>query len=189
MHGWDGNPQEGWFLWLKSELKKRNFEVIIPQFPDAESPRIQKWVPKLAEIVNVADEKTFFVGHSMGCQAIARYLEQLPENVSVGGAVFVAGFFKRLTNLENEPDVIETEKHWLGAPIDLGKVQKHLPKSIAIFSDDDPWVPLDNQNDFSDKLGSEIIIKHNKGYFSGSRDKTLQIPLVLEKLLKLASLK
>lgn len=30
-HGWDGHPNEIWFPWLKAELEKREFEVIIPQ--------------------------------------------------------------------------------------------------------------------------------------------------------------
>ena len=74
VHGWDGYPEEGWFPWLKKELEAKDFEVYVPQLPDAENPRIYKWVPKLAEIVGVPDEQTYFIGHSMGCQTIARYL-------------------------------------------------------------------------------------------------------------------
>lgn len=184
-HGWDKTPQDGWFPWLKKELEARRYEVVVPQLPDTGSPRIQNWVPKLAEVVGIADEQTYFVGHSMGCQAIARYLETLPDGVQVGGAVFVAGFFKHLTGLEDDPDVRETDQHWLGTPLDLAKVKSHLPKSVAIFSDDDPWVPLDNQDDFKNNLGSEIIIEHNKGHFSGSRDGTKELPIVLEKILSL----
>lgn len=186
IHGWDGNPEEGWFLWLKKELEKKDFDVMIPQLPDPENPRIQKWVPKITEIVGVPDENTYFVGHSMGCQAIARYLVTLPEEVKVGGAVFVAGFFKRLVGLEDDPDVRETDKHWLTAPIDLNKVKKHLNKSIAIFSDNDPWVSPDNQDDFRDKLGSEIITEHNKSHFSGD-DGITQLPVVIESLLKIST--
>ncbi len=185
VHGWDGHPLEGWFPWLKKELEAKGFQVFVPQFPDAGSPRIQKWVPALAEVVGVADEATYFVGHSMGCQTIARFLESLPEHAHVGGAVFVAGFFKRLTGLEDDPDVQETDRHWLGTPLDLGKVKSHLPKSVAIFSDDDPWVPLDNQDDFRDKLGSKIIVEHGKGHFSGSTG-TRELPLVLDTILKIA---
>jgi len=185
VHGWDGTPQEGWFPWLKKELEARGYEVIVPQLPDAGSPRIQNWVPKLAEVVGTADEQTYFIGHSMGCQSVARYLETLPGGVKVGGAVFVAGFFKHLTGLEDDPDVRETDQHWLGTPLDLAKVKSHLPRSVAIFSDDDPWVPLDNQDDFQNKLGSEIVIEHNKGHFSGSRDGTKELPIILEKLLNL----
>ena len=184
VHGWDGTPEDGWFPWLKRELETRGFEVFIPQLPDAGSPRIHKWVPALAKVVGIPDEQSYFVGHSMGCQTIARYLESLPEGVKIGGVVFVAGFFKRLMGLEDDPDVQETDKHWLGTPINLEKVKSHLPKSAAIFSDDDPWVPVDNQDDFKDILGSEIIIEHGKGHFTGDRDKTTKLPIVLEKIFE-----
>src|SRR3989344_157624 len=175
IHGWDGYPEEGWFPWLKKELEARGFEVFVPQMPEAGNPRIQKWVEKLTEIVGDADERTYFVGHSVGCPAIVRYLETLPEGVRIGGAVFVAGFFKHLTGLEDDPSVKETDKHWSETPISFEKAKSHLPKSVAIFSDDDPWVSLDNQDDFRDKLGSEIIVKHNSGHFSGKRDGALEL--------------
>lgn len=185
VHGWDDTPEKGWFPWLKKELEERGFEVVVPQLPEAGSPRIYNWVPKLAEAVGTADEQTYFVGHSMGCQTIARYLETLPENTKVGGAVFVAGFFKHLAGLEDEEDVRETDKHWLGTPLDLRKVGSHLPKSIAIFSDNDPYVPLDNQDDFKNYLGSEIIVEHNKVHFNeGAGFK--ELPIVLNKLVELA---
>lgn len=185
VHGWDGYPEEGWFPYLKKELESKGFDVYVPLLPDAESPRINKWVGALAAAVGTADKETYFVGHSMGCQTIARYLETLPEGVKVGGAVFVAGFFKRLTNLEDEPDVHETGKHWLDTPIDLARVNDHLPKSVAIFSDNDPFVPLDNQDDFRDKLGAQIVTEHGKGHFSGS-DGAMELPLALHAVLELA---
>ncbi|MCR4333968.1 MAG: alpha/beta fold hydrolase [Patescibacteria group bacterium] len=187
-HGWDGTPDEGWFPWLKKELEMKGFIVIVPQLPDAGSPRVQNWVPELAAAVGTPDEQTYFVGHSMGCQVIARYLAGLPDEQKVGGVVFVAGFFKHLKDLEDDEDVRETERHWFETPLDLGKVRDRLSKSVAIFSDDDPWVPLDNQDDFRDKLGSEIVIQHNKGHFSGGRDGTKELPIALEKLLEISSL-
>lgn len=186
IHGWDGFPEEGWFPWLKQELESRGFEVRVPQMPGADRPRIEAWVPKLAETVGVADAQTYFVGHSMGCQAIARYLESLPEGTRVGGAVFVAGFFKRLTNLEEDPEVHETVALWLETPPDLELVKSHLNKSIAIFSDDDPFVPLDNQDDFRDGLGSEILVEHQKGHFSGNNGHT-ELPVALESILKISA--
>ena len=184
VHGWDGTPKEGWFPWLKKELEARGFHVVVPQLPDAESPRIQKWVPALTVAVVEVDEGTYFIGHSMGCQTIARYLEELPEGKKVGGVVFVAGFFKRLTGLENNSEEQETNKHWLKTPLNLAKVKSHLPQSVAIFSDNDPYVPLDNQDDFKDKLGSEIIVEHSMNHFNESSG-FLKLPVVLESVLKL----
>ncbi|MDP3957768.1 MAG: alpha/beta hydrolase [bacterium] len=185
-HGWAGYPGEGWFPWLKKELEARGFAVFVPQLPDAENPRIEGWVAKLAETVGMPDKDTYFVGHSIGCPTIARYLETLPDGVKVGGAVFVAGFFKRLTNLEEDFETQETARLWLTASLDLEKVKSHLPKSVAIFSDDDPYVPLDNQDDFRNKLGVEIIIEHGQGHFSGSTG-TTELPIALQSVLKIAA--
>lgn len=185
IHGWDGYPEEGWFPWLKKELEARGFEVFVPQMPDAGNPRIYNWVPKLAEIVGVPNENSYFVGHSMGCQAIARYLETLPDNIKIGGAVFVAGFFKRLT-AESDLEVQKIRKHWLETPINFEKIKLHMPRSVAIFSDNDPYVPLDNQDDFRDKLGSKIILEHQKGHFSGPSDGITELSIVLESVLNLS---
>lgn len=186
VHGWDGNPQEGWFPWLKKELESRGFFVIVPQLPKAEEPRIKNWVPALKEIVGTPDEQTYFVGHSMGCQTIARYLESLPDDVKVGGAVFVAGFFKRLTNIENDETTRSVVDEWLNTPLNFTKVKSHLKNSVAIFSDNDQYVPLDNQDYFINKLGSKIIIEHAKGHFSGSNHIS-ELPSALESILEIST--
>jgi hypothetical protein len=113
VHGWDGSPEGGWFPWLKKEMENKGFKVLAPQLPKPEEPRISNWVPKIKEAVGEPDEQTYFVGHSMGCQAIARYLAALPEGTKVGGAVFVAGFFKSLTGLEDEEVVYDVAANGL----------------------------------------------------------------------------
>ena len=185
-HGWDGYPEEGWFPWLKKELETRGFEVIVPQFPQPEEPRIVSWVSKVREVVGVPDKDTYLIGHSMGCQAIIRFLEKLPEGAIVGGAIFVAGFLKRLTNLESDELVRDVVQEWLSAPIDLEKAKSHLLKSVAIFSDNDPYVPVDNRAEFEERLGSKIIIEHGRGHFSGSTG-TKELPAVLDALREMLS--
>lgn len=183
VHGWEGHPQEGWFPWLKKELEARGFEVQVPQLPEADKPRLENWILALAQAVGTPDQQTYFVGHSMGAKTISCYLQTLPANVNVGGAVFVAGFFKRLTlDVSEEKPIADA---FISFPVDFQKVKLHLPKSFAIFSDDDPYVPLDNQDDFRDKLGSEIVIMHARGHFSKSSGIT-ELPIALEKVLELA---
>ncbi len=182
VHGWDGYPEEGWFPWLKRELAAKGFTVYVPQLPEPGNPRINTWVPALAQAVGAANEQTYFVGHSIGCQTIARYLETLPAGVRVGGAVFVAGFFKRLTNLEDDEVVRSIATEWLTTPVNLQPVKTHLVKSMAIFSDDDPFVPLDNQEDFRERVGSKIIIEHARGHFSGQSGIT-ELPVALQSIL------
>lgn len=179
IHGWAGRPDKDWMPWLKRELEKKNFKVIVPLMPETDSPKIEKWIPAFSTFLKNPDKDTYFVGHSMGCQAIARYLETLPEGRKMGGAVFVAGFFKRLVGLSNEEKIIADP--WLNSLIDLAKVRSHLGKSIAIFSDNDPFVSSDNQSDFKNILRSEIIVSHNKEHFNMS-----ELPIVLNSVLKIS---
>jgi len=184
IHGWDGTPQSGWLPWMKRELEARGWEVVVPQLPHPEEPRIQNWIPALTELAGEPNEQTYFIGHSMGCQTIARYLENLPVDLQVGGAVFVAGFFTSLT-VDEDPFSQSIVDEWLKTSLNLEKVQSHLKKSIAIFSDNDPYVPLENKEAFANLLQSEIIVEHNKDHYSGSTG-TFDLPVALEALLRLA---
>ena len=183
VHGWDGNPEEGWFPWLKKELEAKGFEVSVPQMPKPSEPKIEAWVPHLSKIAGEVDEDTFFVGHSIGCQTILRYLESLSVDKKVGGAAFVAGWVT-LMNLETDEEK-EIASPWLTTPIDFEKVKQHTKKFFAVFSDNDEVVPQENKRLFEERLSAQIAIEHNKGHFSGS-DGVTELPIVLEKILELA---
>lgn len=182
IHGWEGYPEEGWFPWLKKELEKRDFEVFVPVMPNTGEPKIEEWVPFLSKLVGKPDENTYFVGHSIGCQAIMRYLKKL-DNIKIGGVVFVAGWFN-LVNLETKEEE-KIAKPWLETSINLEKVKNNSKKIIAIFSDNDQFVPLSDSDIFKKELGAEIIIEHNKGHFSGG-DGVTELPIVLEKILEMS---
>lgn len=181
IHGWEGYPEEGWLPWLKNELENKGFEVFVPSMPNADEPKINEWVSHIAGIVGDADKDTYFVGHSIGCQAIIRYLQTI--DAQVGGCVFVAGFFE-LTNLEG-PDEEKIAEPWIITPIDLSRVKRAMGRAVSIFSDNDPFVPKSNWEKFEQSLGAETIILNNMQHFSGSEGIT-ELPQALESILKMA---
>lgn len=180
VHGWDGHPEEGWFPWLKRELEEKGFEVFVPAMPEPAKPTIESWVARLSELVGDVDENTFFVGHSIGCQTILRYMERLPADVKVGGAICVAGWFTLMSLKTDEEREIARE--WLETPIDFEKVKRHSSHFFAVFSDDDPDVPRENQALFEQCLGAETALEHGRGHFSGG-DGVKELPIVLARLL------
>lgn len=182
IHGWDGHPENCWFPWLKSELEKRGFEVIVPSLPHSEEPKIKEWVDCLKETVTDPDEETYFIGHSIGCQTIMRFLETLPEETKIGGVVFVAGFFN-LPNLETEEEK-EIAQPWIETPINTDKLLTLTDNFVAIFSDDDPEVSLSDAEIFRGKLGAKIIVEQGKGHFSDD-DEVKELPVALNELLKI----
>src|SRR3989338_7882976 len=123
IHGWGGNPNEGWLVWLGKELENKGFEVFIPEMPDTWSPTINKWVNKISEVVGKSDVQTYFVGHSIGCQAVMRYLEHLPQNQRAGGAIFVAGWFNLTDETWDETYTKEIADEWVNTPINFKAIK------------------------------------------------------------------
>ncbi|MCF7834075.1 MAG: alpha/beta hydrolase [Candidatus Pacebacteria bacterium] len=179
VHRWEGGSHDDWYPWLKSEFEKLGYEVQVPNMPDTEVPIIKKWVDTLTEIVGTPDINTYFIGHSIGCQAILRYLETI--NTPVGGAIFVAGWFN-LENIEDE-EAQEIARPWIEIPINLVKVKSILPKATLIISENDPYGCLEeNQQKFSKVTTNEIVIS-NAGHFT-SEDGYIEIPEVIDELVR-----
>lgn len=183
VHCWEGYPEYCWYPYAKKQLEESGFEVKIPAFPDTESPKQNKWVPYLAEQIGHLDENLFLIGHSVGCITILRYLESLSENERVGGVVFVAGFIDDLG--------YEELKNYFETPIDFDKIRaKSKNGFIAIHSDNDPHVDIKYGDIFKEKLGAEVIIKHDMGHFSGpieQEESCVEFPDVVESVIKLSS--
>ncbi len=179
VHRWSGSPNDDWRPWLKKELEKLGHDVFVPEMPDTETPVIEKWVEHLAQVVVKADENTFFVGHSIGCQTILRYLETLSE--PVGGAVFVAGWFK-LENLEDK-EVERIAEPWIITPIDATKIRTILPKSTLIISDNDPFGAGGMNKLKFIEIGSKIVSLRNAGHITED-DGYVKLPEILDELNK-----
>jgi predicted alpha/beta hydrolase family esterase len=176
IHGWGGSDSsEGWFGWLKKEMNKKGFEVICFNMPNTNHPKIEEWVGYLEKQISLDDlnEHTYFIGHSIGCQTIMRYLEKLHRHKRIGGCVFIAGFFD-LINLQ--PEEMEIAHPWITSKIDFGRILDHCNNFLAIFSNDDPDVHLDEAEKFRKNLDAKIIIKHREGHFN----ETKEIPEILK---------
>ena len=171
-----------WRPWIKTELEKLNFEVHIPQMPDIDTPIIEAWVNKLLEVTGTPDKDTYFIGHSIGCQTILRYLETI--NSPVGGAVFVAGWFN-LENLEDE-ETKETAKPWIEVPLNLEKVKSILTKSTLLISDNDPFGCFEENKEKFSKIGSKEIIVPNGKHLT-TEDGYEEFPLLLNEIIKLTN--
>jgi len=180
VHRWSGGPDDDWRPWLKKELERRGFEVLVPEMPDRDVPIIEKWVGKLSEVVGIPDKDTYFIGHSIGCQTILRYLDShlFGPLEAVGGALFVAGWFN-LENLEDE-ETARIAKPWIEIPIDLVKIKAVLPKSILIISDNDPYGAFKENTDKFAQIMTHAVVLPYTGHITGSEE-----PAILDQLMSL----
>ncbi len=165
VHGWEGSPDNNWFPWLKKELENRGFEVFVPAMPGSEKPVKSVWLKTMQELVKNPDENTYLVGHSMGCQAIQRYLDNLEEGVVIGGAFLVAGWINDPMWEGRTEEEMEVVHDWFDTPKDYKKIKSHCKKFVSIFSTDDPFILKTNWDEARGILGVKVILIENKSHF------------------------
>ncbi len=176
VHCWGGKPNTRWYPWLKRELEKKHFKVQVLAMPNTGHPRMEPWANTLKKAVGKPDKDCYFVGHSVGCITILRYLENI--KAKTGGTVMVAGFASDLA--------YDDLKTFFKTPIEWKKIKAHSKRFVAIHSDNDPYVSLHYGNDiFKDKLKAKVVVEHNMGHFSIDNN-VAKLPSALKAVLELS---
>lgn len=173
LHGTANNFQGNWFPWLKKELEKRDWQVWVPDLPQADNPSIKRYNQYIFSKDWQFNKNSVIIGHSSGAVAILGLLQHLPENIKVNTCILV-GSFKN--NLEWEAlDGLFEE------PFDFKNIKKRAKKFVFIHSDNDPYCPLEHARYLSKQLDGKLIIKKNQGHFNLSKSsKYRRFPLILK---------
>ncbi|MSR78626.1 MAG: serine hydrolase family protein [Candidatus Taylorbacteria bacterium] len=178
IHGWEGTPDNHWFPWLSWELKARGFEVHSLTMPHADNPKVSEWLAEMKSVIERPNKDTFIVGHSLGCVAIVRYIEQLPKTARVGGCVFVAGFLSELN--------ISEISEFTSTSLDVEKAKMHGAKFVNIFSDNDEYVSIVKSLEFQKAFGAKGVLERGRGHFT-KREGVDALPSVFKALIDMSS--
>ena len=176
VHCWGASSEENWYPELQEKLAEKGFEVKVFSMPNTEAPLIEEWIRYLEDNVKDVDENTYFVGHSVGCQTIMRFLEKLHRGKRIGGCFFVAPWFN-LVNLE--PEEMEIAHPWMNTKTDFARILTHCSNFLCLFSSNDPYVPQSDHSIFEKDLGAKIVLEQNRGHFTEKQE-----PKILEEALK-----
>lgn len=169
VHCWDGKKDDGWYPWLDTKLSNDQNTVYRFNMPNTADPKIDEWVSFLDKQVNNLDDKTYFIGHSIGCQTIMRYLET-KDVCKIGGILFAAPWLDLLDFAIEEEEAYNTAKPWLTKPIDFDKIKKFTDNIHCIFSDNDYFVSLSQKGEFERLLDAKTIVVNGKGHISQDDD-------------------
>jgi len=158
IHLYEGYPEYCWYPRTKQELEKLGFMVHVPQMPEPNLPKLDKWLSTLRETIGKSDKDAYLIGHSIGAVTILRHLEGLSEDEKVGGVVLVAGFtddmgYKVFSNFFTEPLRFE----------EIRNKAKHF---TVIVSDDDPYIDMKYGYELSRELNGELIVKKGMKHMS-----------------------
>ncbi len=174
IHGLEGTPNGGWRPWLMSELQKIDIYACSLSMPHEDNPVCDEWVDEINRVVKRnKDDEIYLVGHSLGVPTILHFLEQLPSDIKIAGAVLVSGPSQKIT--------IEKIAHFIDTPFDFETITSRCAKFAVIHGDDDPVVPLSHAGYLSEKLKCDLVIIHEGKHLNGSAGFT-QLPECLHEL-------
>jgi len=178
VHCWGGNSKYAWYPSVQKELETLGYQVLVPDMPNTDTPKLSEWLPFLSNLIGTPDEDLILIGHSVGTVVIMKYLESLKDNEKIGKSILVAGYtdplgFKELENF------FETK-------LDFEKIKgKSKNGFVSIQSDNDPFVSEQYGIRLRDELGAKLVVKHNALHMSGSADgenACLDLPEVIENI-------
>ena len=158
LHGTDGNSQQNWFPWLKSELEKDHWQVWVPDLPHAEKPNSQIYNQHIFNNNWNFNQNSIIIGHSSGAVALLGLLQQLPPNIKID-TCYLIGSFKNDLGWEALSDLFLN-------PFDFPTIKTKAKHFIFIHSDNDPYCPLDHAKFLATQLNGKLIIKKNQQHFS-----------------------
>jgi predicted alpha/beta hydrolase family esterase len=174
---WGGAPTSDFYPWLASELEARQLDrPTALAMPTPDEPTIEAWVAAIGDALPRdpgALARTVLVGHSVGCQAILRWLSRLPDGVSVRGVLCVAGWWT-----VDRP--WPTLRPWIDTSFDVGRVRVASARLVTLLSDDDPFTADfgANQRAWEERVGAQVHVVPGAKHFNAGVE-----PAVREALL------
>ncbi|MCW6160346.1 MAG: alpha/beta hydrolase [Candidatus Micrarchaeales archaeon] len=188
VHRWAAEATDDYYPWLKDQLEEKGFTAKIVDLPETMDPKPEKWLAQLEKEVGKPDEDTILVGHSLGAQTVMNYLEK-DHGARIRGAVLIA-HWPRLSEKDKEhQEYIAMSKRWLSREPRWEEIARNTDGVIAIFSDNDPFVPLSDSAVLKRRLNAKIIIEKGKGHFGDVEPAVLELQSALNAVIELSKRK
>lgn len=186
IHGYLSYPEEAWLPWMKRALEEKGCVVALPAMPRPDHPVIQEWLEFLTQLVGQPDADTILVGHSMGVQAVLRYLETVgAAGQGVGQTLLVAGSFPVARDAATAAASVDGHAvllPWFTTGIDPAKVKRAAGQCTVILSDNDPFIDTAAAAaTFRETIGAKIVIVPGGGHFNED-DGLVELPAALAAL-------
>ncbi len=161
IHGSYGNPYKNWLPWLKKELGKRKLNCIVPNFPSPYKQDYESWSKILKAYLEIGyiTEETTFITHSLGGIFVAKFL--MENQIKIKKLITVAGF----NNIKFEEDNSLYDSFYMDNQM-LENLQELCLDRICFYSDNDPYVPKQEAEDFATYIKAEKVLVQNAGHFN-----------------------
>ena len=148
VHGLEGSGPEHWQTWLAGRLRRRGLDVAYPSLPEADSPRLDRWLEALhGELGEGSAAETTVLCHSLGSLLWLHHAAAQPTE-AVARALLVA---------PPQPDEDDAQSPgFRPVPLDRDGVAAAAGETRLVCSTDDPWCPPETSRRIGAALGARI---------------------------------
>ncbi|HEY8629476.1 MAG TPA: alpha/beta hydrolase [Gaiellaceae bacterium] len=158
LHGLEGSGPEHWQSWLAARLHARGLDVSYPSLPDADSPRLDRWLDALdAELVQLPAAETTVLCHSLGSLLWLHHAARHPSE-QVARALLVA---PPQPDEEDAPSV-----GFRPVPLDREGVAAAARETRLVCSTNDPWCAPEISSRIGEAIGVPIDWIENGGHIN-----------------------
>ena len=176
IHGFNGDTIYTFGPYLKEELEKRGYNVVMPEFPIRSEATYKGWSSILNKYKKFFNKDTIIVCHSIGNPFIIRYLSE--NKLKADLYVSVAGFCK-LFEVPGRDDLTNAFIDFKVNKEDIDYCTKNIAHRYSLYSDNDHVIPFDVLQDFVLQINSTPVFIKGVGHM-GNRDNIFSLPQIVE---------
>ncbi len=156
VHGLEGSGAQHWQTWLAERLRTRGLDVAYPSLPDADNPRVERWLDALhAELAGLPPAETTVLCHSLGSLLWLHHAAARPDT-RVARVLLVS---------PPQPDVDEPESPgFRPTPLDQSGVAAAADETRLVCSTNDPWCPPETSRRIGRLAGVDIDWLEDAGH-------------------------
>lgn len=167
LHAWYEKPDKNWYPWLKTELEKRGYTVLVPDLPTMQTdlPDMDKQLQYIDGLITI-DKDTIVIGHSIGCLLAMR----LAEKYSYNKMFLVAGW-------DYDDLSLEHRLYWK-KPMHHTLIKRNVKEIFVVSSDNDPYTTAFTAEEMCKRLGGKFILVPGAGHFT-EKYGIITIPAIL----------
>lgn len=158
LHGIGSRSGAHWQSWLCHQLEKIEWQVSMPQLPNAARPSRHEWLEEVRAVASTVDPSSLIiVGHSLGVTTALDYIQGATHPIR--GLLCVAGFSYDYGSDLNGEFLREMS-------IDLPSVREKVQHIEVLFGDDDPYVDATALHDLAAGLNVEPRVLAEGGHLN-----------------------
>ncbi|HWH95849.1 MAG TPA: alpha/beta hydrolase [Baekduia sp.] len=160
LHGWQNHRPAGhWQRWLAEHLRNEGEQVLYPQLPDPDDPRLDAWLDVLRdELAMLGGGERIVITHSLGCLLWLRHAERAVPEEAVDRVLLVCPAGPAAL----PPDLAPFH----AAPFDGAALRRSGRRVELVCTDADPWCPEGAAGFFGRALQVPVHVVPGGGHLS-----------------------